>query len=198
MAMEISAVVVRLLLVASVTLAALHATPVWAQHAGLAGRQQAADAAAAERRSDEEIEAIDGAADGRRTLARLPQNLVRGIGGVFSFDSLLPALVGAAAVGAARGFDDHLAFPDGANSDFGEIGDGFGNPLFVAAAATGMLLGGRAASPGKFRNASYDLFTATTVNFLYTEALKAAVDRTRPNGSNNNSFPSGHTSNVFT
>jgi len=101
-------------------------------------------------------------------------------------------------VGAARGFDDHLAFPDGANSDFGEIGDGFGNPLFVAAAATGMLLGGRAASPDKFRNASYDLFTATTVNFLYTEALKAAVDRTRPNGSNNNSFPSGHTSNVFT
>ncbi len=136
--------------------------------------------------------------DGRRTLARLPQNLGRGIVGVFSFDSLLPVLVGAAATGAARGFDDHVAFPDGANSDFGEIGNSFGNPFFVAAAATGLLLGGRAANSGSFRDASYDLFTATAVNFLYTEALKRSIDRTRPNRADNKSFPSGHTSNAFT
>lgn len=116
---------------------------------------------------------------------------------MFSFDSLLPALIGVAATGAARGFDDHVAFPDGADSDFGELGNGFGNPVFVAVAASGLLLGGRAASAGSFRNASYDLFAATTVNFLYTETLKRTIDRTRPNGLNNKSFPSGHTSNAF-
>ncbi len=124
--------------------------------------------------------------------------MARGIVGVLSFDSLLPALIGAAATGAARGFDDHLAFPDGANSDFGQLGNNFGNPVLVAAAATGLLIGGRASRARTFRNASYDLATATTVNILYTEALKQTIDRTRPNGTNNKSFPSGHTSNVFT
>ncbi len=65
-------------------------------------------------------------------------------------------------------------------------------------APRGLLLGGRAAGAGSFRDASYDLFTATTVNFLYTEALKQTIDRTRPNGDDNKSFPSGHTSNAFT
>ncbi len=190
----------RLLIVGAVILAASVATPVWAQHPAPTGRQEKPDTTPEARRPlrQEPDDADRVAGDGRRTLARLPQNVARGIGGVFSLDSLLPVLVGLAATGAARGFDDHVAFPDGANSDFGELGNGFGNPVFVAAAATGLLLGGRAASAGRFRDASYDLFTATAVNLLYTEALKMTIDRTRPNGADNKSFPSGHTSNAFT
>ncbi len=190
----------RLLIVGAVILAASHATPVWAQHPSPTGRQEKPGSPPeAQRPLRQQPDDADGVAgDGRRTLARLPQNVARGIGGVFSFDSLLPVLVGLAATGAARGFDDHLAFPDGANSDFGELGNGFGNPVFVAAAATGLLLGGRATSAGRFRDASYDLFTATAVTLLYTETLKRTIDRTRPSGTDNKSFPSGHTSNAFT
>lgn len=190
----------RLLIVGAVILAASVATPVWAQHPAPTGRQEKPDTTPEARRPlrQEPDDADRVAGDGRRTLARLPQNVARGIGGVFSLDSLLPVLVGLAATAADRGFDDHVAFPDGANSDFGELGNGFGNPVFVAAAATGLLLGGRAASAGRFRDASYDLFTATAVNLLYTEALKMTIDRTRPNGADNKSFPSGHTSNAFT
>jgi len=39
---------------------------------------------------------------------------------------------------------------------------------------------------------------ALLVNIGYTELLKAAVGRERPNGENDRSFPSGHTSNAFT
>lgn len=45
---------------------------------------------------------------------------------------------------------------------------------------------------------TYDMLDAAIVNFGYTEALKLAVGRERPNGKDNKSFPSGHTSNAFT
>ena len=45
---------------------------------------------------------------------------------------------------------------------------------------------------------TYDLVDAVIVNFGYSEAIKYAVGRERPNGENNQSFPSGHASNAFT
>jgi membrane-associated phospholipid phosphatase len=41
------------------------------------------------------------------------------------------------------------------------------------------------------------MLDASIVNLAYTEVLKVAVRRERPNGADNKSFPSGHTSNAF-
>ena len=50
----------------------------------------------------------------------------------------------------------------------------------------------------RFRAMTYDMLDGVVVNLAYTELLKVAVGRERPNGENNKSFPSGHTSNSFT
>jgi membrane-associated phospholipid phosphatase len=49
----------------------------------------------------------------------------------------------------------------------------------------------------RFRAAAYDTSQAVLVNSLYTFAIKSTAHRTRPDGSDQLSFPSGHTSNAF-
>jgi membrane-associated phospholipid phosphatase len=134
--------------------------------------------------------------DGRRTLGRLPANFGRGIIGVFSRDNLVPFLAGASATGLAALIDDGYTQP-GSDNGFNDFGHGLGNPVIVGSAAIGLLAAGRFVHASKFRNMSYDLFLATSVNVLYTTGLKMAIARTRPDGSNDDSFPSGHTSNAF-
>src|SRR5262249_23021257 len=62
----------------------------------------------------------------------------------------------------------------------------------------GLFTAGRFAHDARFRAFSYDILEGTLVNAAYTQGLKIAVGRTRPDGSNDKSFPSGHTSNAFT
>jgi len=166
------------------------APPAYAQ-AGETDRQTATSRPAPEQHRPE------GADDGRRTLKRLPANLVRGASGVFSRSSLVPLLAGVAGTALARGIDDETARPNGAGNQFGKIGDNFGRPGFVVGVAGAMFLGGRLATGQRFRDASYDILVAGTVNFLYTGALKTAFPRERPDMANDKSFPSGHTSNAF-
>jgi len=61
----------------------------------------------------------------------------------------------------------------------------------------GMFTAGRFVDSPRFRAMTYDMLDAAVVNFTYTEVLKVAVGRERPNGQDNKSFPSGHTSNAF-
>lgn len=135
--------------------------------------------------------------DQRRTFKKLPANFLRGVVGVFSLENLVPALGGAAATGAASLFDGDPKPPGFESGDLGQLGEPFGNPVGVIAAATSAFAIGRIAQAQLVRDWTYDIFLATTVNFLYTEALKQSVNRTRPDASNNKSFPSGHTSNAF-
>jgi membrane-associated phospholipid phosphatase len=65
-------------------------------------------------------------------------------------------------------------------------------PLAVGVFATGRLVG-----DSGFRAASYDIAEALILSEAYTEALKRSVLRTRPDGSDRFSFPSGHTSAAF-
>jgi membrane-associated phospholipid phosphatase len=135
--------------------------------------------------------------DGRRTLGRLPVNLGRGIIGVFHGDNLAPALVGGVTTGGVAFFDarlkDSVSNPD----------SGFGKSLETAggwpstALVVGLFAAGRFTHGSRFRAMSYDLVDVTIVNFGYTELLKLAVRRERPDGSNKLSFPSGHSSNAF-
>jgi hypothetical protein len=49
----------------------------------------------------------------------------------------------------------------------------------------------------RFRAFSYDATQAIIVDEIYTEIFKKAVSRTRPDGSDKVSFPSGHASTAF-
>jgi membrane-associated phospholipid phosphatase len=135
--------------------------------------------------------------DGRRTLRRLVPNLGRSTVGVFSRESFFPLVIGGAVTSVAGVFDGDLhrglASPDEGASK--AVSTAFGGASTAAVAA--VFIGGRFAHADGFRAASYDLLVATATNAVFTYAIKEAVRRERPNGANNLSFPSGHSSNAF-
>jgi len=135
--------------------------------------------------------------DGHRSMGQLPRNLGRGLIGVFDADNLGPLLVGGVASSTASFFDadtkqaavGHLAWSD----TFETAGGPLYSTLFVA----GMFTAGRFTGGPRFRAMTYDMLDAAVVNFTYTQILKVTVGRERPDGSDNQSFPSGHTSQAF-
>jgi membrane-associated phospholipid phosphatase len=142
--------------------------------------------------------AVEG--DGRRTIGRLPANLGRGFIGVFNKDNLVPFLAGGAATGGASFLDDNVR--EGTPGEVGLLNwgstlDTAGGAVWSSVFVAGMFTAGRLAHGSRFRAMTYDMLDAAVVNFSYTEVLKVTVRRERPDGSDNKSFPSGHTSNAF-
>jgi membrane-associated phospholipid phosphatase len=136
--------------------------------------------------------------DGRRTTGRFVKNLGRNVVGVFSRESLVPLLAGSAFTAAATRFDGGTQeLLKGQAEGLGEFGASAGAFRTIAPVTAGLFAAGRASTDSRFRAASYDVAQATIVTGLYTGLLKAAVGRTRPDGSDTKSFPSGHTSNAF-
>ena len=135
--------------------------------------------------------------DGRRTMGAFPKNLGRNFVGVFSGQNLLPFAVGAAATATASAFDSRTkGLLQGTCDTCGSTGATVGGAAMVPLVGA-MFLAGRFAPQGRFRSATYDFAQAMIVNGAYTSILKYSVQRTRPDGSNNLSFPSGHTSTAF-
>ena len=136
--------------------------------------------------------------DSRRTVARLPANLFRAAIGIFSRDNVRPLIAGGAATGTAAIFDEEvasaLANPD---HDFGQALESAGAPLWTGAVVGALFVAGRFGGGGRFRAASYDWLDAAVVTGAYTELLKVAIGRERPNREDSKSFPSGHASNAF-
>lgn len=135
--------------------------------------------------------------DGRRTMGAFPKNLGRNFVGVFSGQNLLPFAVGAAATVSASAFDTRTtSFLQGTCDTCGSTGSTAGGVAMVPLVGA-MFVAGRFAPQGRFRSATYDFAQALIVNGAYTNILKYSVQRTRPDGSNSLSFPSGHTSTAF-
>jgi membrane-associated phospholipid phosphatase len=140
----------------------------------------------------------DHAEDGRRTLGALPKNIGRSFVGVFSKNNLAPFLVGIAATGTGSIFDTQAKnFLAGKIEDLGETGSTAGGLTVMAPLTLSLFTVGRFTHDGPFRAFSYDATQAIIVNGIYTEIFKKAVGRTRPDGSNRLSFPSGHASSAF-
>jgi membrane-associated phospholipid phosphatase len=136
--------------------------------------------------------------DGRRTLRRLPVNLGRSIVGVFHADNVVPLLAGSTAAATASLFDQDVR--DSLQADTLNWGDTLetgAGPVWSTVFVAGMFTAGRLTHHSRFRAMTYDMLDAAVVNFGYTELVKLAVGRERPNGQDNKSFPSGHTSNSF-
>jgi len=136
--------------------------------------------------------------DGRRTVARLPQNLLRSTLGVFSPVNLKPAVAGTAAAGLGAIFDDAVAGAiDDPDSTLGPTLEAGGAPLWSGPVVGVLFVAGRFSHRARFRAATYDWLDAYLVTAGYTALLKEVVGRARPNGQDDMSFPSGHASNAF-
>ena len=136
--------------------------------------------------------------DGRRTMAAFPKNLGRNFVGVFSGQKLMPFVVGAAVTGASSAFDSssqHLLA--GSCVSCGTTGATAGGTAVVPFVGA-LFVAGRFSPQGRFRSMTYDFAQALIVSEAYTGILKYTVQRPRPDGSDNLSFPSGHTSAAFT
>jgi membrane-associated phospholipid phosphatase len=62
---------------------------------------------------------------------------------------------------------------------------------------TGLLIGGQFSKNDRFHSFTYSLAQATVINEGLVQGLKFAVGRTRPDESDNHSFPSGHAATSF-
>jgi hypothetical protein len=127
-------------------------------------------------------------------------NLAYNFIGVWTRGNRKPLLLTAAVTAPAFAWDDEgiAYFGKDPHSDFAEIGRVLGGGLAVGGLTVGMFSAGRFARPDRFRSMTYDLSQAVIVNGVYTQVLKHAVRRNRPDRSNRMSFPSGHASNAFT
>jgi membrane-associated phospholipid phosphatase len=136
--------------------------------------------------------------DGRRTMAAFPKNLGRNFVGVFSGQNLLPLAAGTAAAVTASAFDGPTRdLLQGACSSCGATGATVGGGTAMVPLVGALFVAGRFSPQGRFRSATYDFAQAAIVTSAYTGLLKYSVGRTRPDGSDTLSFPSGHTSTAF-
>jgi membrane-associated phospholipid phosphatase len=138
--------------------------------------------------------------DKRRTLKGYWNNLAYNFLGVATTGNHQPLLVTAALTAPALAWDDEgkRYFEQHPHPDFGKIGSQMGGGVAVAGLTIGVFSAGRMVSGDRFRAATYDLSQAIVINQVWTQGLKLAFSRERPDKSNNVSFPSGHASNAFT
>ena len=128
-------------------------------------------------------------------LDTLGWNFTRGL---FSTHTLLPLALGGGATLAVSPFDDKAT--ERFRGDARALGDGgalVGHPVTVIVSVVGALAVVPFTENRRFRAFAFTLAQAHIVDSTLKYALKATVSRTRPNGENDNAFPSGHTSSTF-
>ena len=138
--------------------------------------------------------------DKRRTVKNYWNNLAYNFLGVATRGNHEPLLVTGALTAVAFAWDDEgkKYFDQHPHPDFGKLGSKLGGTIAVAGITVGAFSAGRMSSGDRPRAATYDLSQAIIVNQVWTQALKLAIRRERPDASNRVSFPSGHASNAFT
>lgn len=120
---------------------------------------------------------------------------------LFVSANLEPLLIGAGIGGATSVFDERIENYYRDHRRWGRIarvGDVLGNGYLAGGVIGTMLFSSGFSHNAEYRILSLDLAEGCLLNSLITTGLKHAISRQRPNGSDNYSFPSGHTSNAFT
>lgn len=85
-----------------------------------------------------------------------------------------------------------------AESDAVDAGDSFGNGGYLAALGAATWGYGLLSGNSDVRGTGSSMMKGLVLDALVVASLKSAVGRTRPDGSDTRSFPSGHTSGAFT
>lgn len=134
------------------------------------------------------------------TLKEFPRELVRNFGALFSTDNVTPLLIGGVATAGAAIPNKRLEgfFRDKPKFLFHEAGDFIGNAMVAGPSVGGLLLVSRTSDNARFRSFAYSVAQGFVVNQSLIGGIKLAVSSQRPDGRDNHSFPSGHTSGAFT
>ena len=127
--------------------------------------------------------------------------LARNFGATFSSqENLLPLAVGAGATGLAAVWDDELQehFSDSNKGNVvEETGHILGSRMLLGGVSAAVLITGYSSDHDKLRRVGYDLSQSFVLTEGLTQALKFGVGRERPDGADNHSFVSGHSSQSF-
>jgi membrane-associated phospholipid phosphatase len=137
--------------------------------------------------------------DQRRTVHSYLSNLGYDSVRVFAPPNWPRLILGSGLASSASFFDDATVefFDKHQMTTFGNVGAVAGGAVAVGTLGVGLFAAGRMAPNSTFRNASYDASQAIIIDTVYTLILKSATHRLRPDGSNYQSFPSGHASAAF-
>ncbi len=133
-------------------------------------------------------------------ISDFPKDLLGNFVGLWSKDNLVPLLVGVGAATAAMPADNRVKqnFYDPAATDgFGVAGKQIGKSVFIGPAIGVSFLASRLTDDAKFQRVTYDLAQGLLVVNTVTGGLKEVTGRYRPDGYDDYSFPSGHTSSSF-
>ena len=137
---------------------------------------------------------------GAQSVASLFTTLPADFGHLFTPSNAIIVGTGGAASAAIHPQDADIAerirTETGGRRRFFEPGAPIGDGVAQGAFALGLYAIGRATHSARVGALGADLVDAQIVNGVITVGIKAAVHRTRPNGSTH-SFPSGHTSATF-
>ena len=130
------------------------------------------------------------------TLKQVPRDFAH----FWSRDTALTLGLGGAAALAVHPVDDdvHDAIAESTRlEDFFDAGNVYGSFAVQLGGAFGVYTIGRLGAHAHLSTLGGDLIRAQLLTAGYTQALKFATDRERPDGSNSQSFPSGHASAAF-
>ena len=117
---------------------------------------------------------------------------------LFSKRNLLPFLIGSAGALAIAPADQEISDAlRGESPEIGSSGNYIGNVGMVSLVA-GSVLASQFTKSEHFHEFSYTLAQAYSTTWLLTQGVKYATNRTRPDGSDSLSLPSGHVSGSFT
>ena len=137
--------------------------------------------------------------DDRRTMRKFPANIGRGITGLFDRENFLPAFWSLSVITVSWIIEDDvrdkIVDEEDEASEFAS--DHLGPAGLLGVVTAGVFIAGQKSDDMEFRDMSYDMGVAVVTNLLLTGVIKVGTGRTRPNESNDDSFPSGHTSNAF-
>lgn len=135
-----------------------------------------------------------------QSVASLFTSLPADFAHLFTPTNGLVAGLGGAGSLAVHPKDDEIAKqifePSGGRHDFFHAGATIGDGIEQGAFALGTYVVGRVSRHAGVTAAGADLVDAQIVNGIVTQAIKAATNRTRPDGGSH-AFPSGHTSATF-
>ena len=120
-------------------------------------------------------------------------------GRIWKLDYTRTLVAGIALTRIARYYDDPAGL-DAARSwaETVAIGDSYGNGLYLAG-FTALVWGyGSLSGRNELRQTGHTMMEGLLLDAIVVNTLKTAIGRTRPDGSDNRSFPSGHTTAAFT
>jgi membrane-associated phospholipid phosphatase len=137
---------------------------------------------------------------GPPSLGAVVKEMPRDLWKFISWDTALVLGAGGGAALVGHIWDDDLAGELETNISLNsamEPGHTYGAFSMQALIGIGVYGTGRLARHGGLARTGADIMRAQILSQLYVQVLKFAVGRERPDGSNNQSFPSGHSASAF-